>query len=97
MDKLTPARRSENMRRIKSKHTKPELLVRRSAFRLGLATGSIARICQESPISYLQSFVRRYLSMGVSGISMMTRIVWMGAPQIASGILASKTGEKPAA
>ncbi len=27
-DKLTPERRSENMRRIKSKHMKPEMLVR---------------------------------------------------------------------
>jgi DNA mismatch endonuclease, patch repair protein len=35
MDKLTPERRSENMRRIKSKGTKPELLVRQLAHRLG--------------------------------------------------------------
>jgi len=35
MDKLTPERRSENMRRIKSKDMKPELAVRRLAHRLG--------------------------------------------------------------
>lgn len=35
MDKLTPERRSENMRRIKSKDTKPELLVRRMVHGLG--------------------------------------------------------------
>jgi DNA mismatch endonuclease (patch repair protein) len=35
MDKLTPERRSENMRRIKSKDMKPELTVRRLAHRLG--------------------------------------------------------------
>lgn len=35
MDKVTPERRSENMRRIKSKGMKPELLVRSIAHRLG--------------------------------------------------------------
>jgi DNA mismatch endonuclease (patch repair protein) len=35
MDKLTPERRSENMRKIKSKGMKPELLVRSLAHRLG--------------------------------------------------------------
>jgi DNA mismatch endonuclease (patch repair protein) len=35
MDKLTPERRSENMRRIKSKDMKPELLVRKLVHGLG--------------------------------------------------------------
>lgn len=35
MDKLTPERRSENMRRIKSKGMKPEMLVRRLVHALG--------------------------------------------------------------
>ena len=35
MDKLTPERRSENMRRIKSKGMKPEMTVRKLAHRLG--------------------------------------------------------------
>lgn len=35
MDTITPERRSENMRRIKGKGTKPELIVRRIAHRLG--------------------------------------------------------------
>jgi DNA mismatch endonuclease (patch repair protein) len=35
MDKLTPERRSENMRRIKSKDMKPELAVRRLVHGLG--------------------------------------------------------------
>ena len=35
MDRLTPERRSENMRRIKSKGMKPELTIRRLAHRLG--------------------------------------------------------------
>ena len=35
MEKLTPERRSENMRRITSKHTKPEVFVRRLLHRLG--------------------------------------------------------------
>ncbi len=35
MDKLTPERRSENMRRIKSKDMKPELLVRSIVHRMG--------------------------------------------------------------
>jgi DNA mismatch endonuclease (patch repair protein) len=35
MDKLTRQRRSENMRRIKGKDTKPELIVRRIAHSLG--------------------------------------------------------------
>lgn len=35
MDKLTPERRSENMRRIKSKGMKPEMRVRQLAHRLG--------------------------------------------------------------
>jgi DNA mismatch endonuclease, patch repair protein len=35
MDKLTPERRSENMRRIKSKDMKPELLIRKLAHGLG--------------------------------------------------------------
>lgn len=35
MDKLTPERRSENMRRIKSKNMKPELAVRRLVHELG--------------------------------------------------------------
>src|SRR5450631_804879 len=34
-DKLTPERRSENMRRIKSKGMKPEMAVRRLVHRLG--------------------------------------------------------------
>lgn len=34
-DKLTPERRSENMRRIRSKDTKPELVVRQMLHRLG--------------------------------------------------------------
>ena len=35
MDKLTPERRSENMRRIKSTGMKPEMTVRRIAYLLG--------------------------------------------------------------
>lgn len=35
MDKLTPERRSENMRRIKSKAMKPEMAVRQLVHRLG--------------------------------------------------------------
>jgi len=35
MDKLTPERRSQNMRQIKSKGTKPEMLVRSLVHRLG--------------------------------------------------------------
>ena len=35
MDKLSPARRSENMRRIRSKDTLPELIVRSLVFGLG--------------------------------------------------------------
>ena len=35
MDSLPKARRSENMRRIKSKNTKPEMLVRRMAHQMG--------------------------------------------------------------
>ena len=35
MDKLTPERRSANMARIRSSGTKPEMLVRRLAHRLG--------------------------------------------------------------
>ena len=35
MDKLTPERRSENMRRIKSQGMKPEMAVRRLVHRLG--------------------------------------------------------------
>jgi DNA mismatch endonuclease, patch repair protein len=35
MDKLSPDRRSANMRAIRSKDTKPELLVRRLTFKLG--------------------------------------------------------------
>jgi DNA mismatch endonuclease, patch repair protein len=35
VDKLDPQRRSENMRRIRSKNMKPELLVRRLVHRLG--------------------------------------------------------------
>lgn len=34
-DKLTPERRSENMRRIRSNDTKPELVVRRMLHGLG--------------------------------------------------------------
>ncbi|MBB1178038.1 very short patch repair endonuclease [Pseudomonas sp. FW305-3-2-15-E-TSA4] len=34
-DKLTPARRSANMARIRSKDTKPEMIVRRAAHALG--------------------------------------------------------------
>ncbi len=34
-DKLTPARRSENMRRIRSKGSAPELAVRKAAFAMG--------------------------------------------------------------
>lgn len=34
-DKLTPPQRSENMRRIGSKNTKPELVVRKMVHRLG--------------------------------------------------------------
>lgn len=35
MDRLTPQKRSENMRRIKSKDTSPELMVRRTVHALG--------------------------------------------------------------
>lgn len=35
MDNISPIRRSENMRRIRSKNTKPELLVRSLTHRLG--------------------------------------------------------------
>jgi DNA mismatch endonuclease (patch repair protein) len=35
MDKLTVAERSENMRRIRSKDTSPELAIRRIVHRLG--------------------------------------------------------------
>jgi DNA mismatch endonuclease (patch repair protein) len=35
MDKITPERRSANMARIRSAHTKPEMIVRRMAHRQG--------------------------------------------------------------
>lgn len=35
MDTLTPAERSERMSRVRGKHTRPELIVRRLAHRLG--------------------------------------------------------------
>lgn len=35
MDKLNPKRRSENMRRIRSKDTSPEIVVRKLVYRLG--------------------------------------------------------------
>jgi DNA mismatch endonuclease, patch repair protein len=35
MDTISPERRSENMRRIRGKDTEPELVVRRTLFRLG--------------------------------------------------------------
>lgn len=35
MDTISPQRRSDNMRRIKAKDTKPELIVRKLAHRLG--------------------------------------------------------------
>ncbi|MBS1823154.1 MAG: DNA mismatch endonuclease Vsr [Acidobacteria bacterium] len=35
MDRLDPTRRSENMRRIRSKHTKPEMAVRKITHSLG--------------------------------------------------------------
>lgn len=35
MDKLTPERRSANMRAIRSKHMKPEVIVRKTAHALG--------------------------------------------------------------
>lgn len=35
MDKITPERRSANMARIRSAHTKPEMVVRRLAHKLG--------------------------------------------------------------
>lgn len=35
MDKISPARRSANMRAIRSKGMKPEMLVRRAVYRLG--------------------------------------------------------------
>jgi DNA mismatch endonuclease, patch repair protein len=34
MDKITPARRSENMRRIRSRNTSPEMAVRRAVSKL---------------------------------------------------------------
>lgn len=34
-DSVTPAKRSENMRRVKSKNTKPEMLVRKLLYSLG--------------------------------------------------------------
>jgi DNA mismatch endonuclease, patch repair protein len=34
-DKLTPERRSENMRKIRAKHTSPELMVRRIVHKMG--------------------------------------------------------------
>ena len=34
-DKLTPERRSENMRRIRAKHTSPEIVVRRLIHKMG--------------------------------------------------------------
>ncbi|WP_044889431.1 very short patch repair endonuclease [Myxococcus hansupus] len=35
MDSLTPAQRSERMRRVRSKHSRPEIAVRRMAYALG--------------------------------------------------------------
>lgn len=43
MDKLTPGRRSENMRRIRSKDTAPELAVRRLCRKLGFTGYRIHR------------------------------------------------------
>lgn len=34
-DKLTPERRSDNMRRIRAKHTSPEIIVRRLVHKMG--------------------------------------------------------------
>lgn len=35
MDTISPKKRSENMKRIKSKNTKPELFVRKMLFKMG--------------------------------------------------------------
>jgi DNA mismatch endonuclease, patch repair protein len=43
LDKLTPERRSANMRRIRSKNTGPELIVRRITYGLGYRYGLHSR------------------------------------------------------
>jgi len=49
MDVLTPTQRSENMRRIRGKHTKPELLVRKILRRLGFSYRLHSRELPGSP------------------------------------------------
>lgn len=50
-DKLTPIQRHKNMAAIKSKDTKPEMVVRRWLWGMASATGSTIHDCQGNPTS----------------------------------------------
>lgn len=65
MDKLDPLRRSENMRRIRSKDTKPELVVRKLVRSLGFAGYRIHR--KDIPGKPDLAWVGRKLAIFVHG------------------------------
>ena len=56
MDHLTAAERSKNMARIKSKNTKPELLVRKLLFANGLRYRLYARDLPGKPDIYIKKY-----------------------------------------
>lgn len=65
MDKLTPERRSENMRRIRGKNTSPELTVRKLCRELGFAGYRIHR--KELPGRPDLAWIGRKLAIFVHG------------------------------
>lgn len=64
MDKVPPARRSENMRRIRAKHTGPELLVRKALREMGLGYRLHVRDLPGSPDIVMHG---RHLAIFVHG------------------------------
>ncbi len=70
-DKISKERRSENMRRIRSKDMKPEMTVRYSCTGWDTATVFIAKTFQGNRTSSFHHDVKSYSSMVVSGISTM--------------------------
>lgn len=70
-DRLDREQRSENMRRIRSANTKPEVFVRKTLTKMGYRYRlSIGRLYRESPISSFPVERKSSLSTGAFGTCM---------------------------
>lgn len=97
MDTLTPTQRSQRMSRVRSKDTKPELLVRRIVHGMGFRYRLHDRSLPGNPDLVFQSRGKIIFVHGCFWHRRRERCAYTRWPEIEAGVLAIEGGAEPSA